>query len=212
MLDEWVQTFVVLFVVVDPVGLAPIFTALTLGSSPTDRRRMAFKGTALAAGILVAVMLLGHHVLRWLGIGLPAFRIAGGVLLFLLAIEMVFARRSGLQSTTAGERQEAEDKADVSVFPLAFPLIAGPGAITTILLMTAGGEGLLTVYLRLSVVLAVVLLVTLASLVFATRIGRLLGETGTHVIARLLGLVLAALAAQFVLDGIQASFAPVPSD
>lgn len=207
MLDEWTRTFVVLFVVIDPLGLAPIFAALTPQDDVTYRKRMALKGTGLAALILFGVMLIGDRILRWLGIGLPAFRIAGGVLLFLLAIDMVFARRSGLQGTTPLEQEEAERKADVSVFPLAFPLIAGPGAITTILLMTAGDSNGITVYGRLFVVLLAVLLLTLASLLLASRIARLLGETGANVISRLLGLVLAALAAQFILDGLQGSLA-----
>lgn len=205
MLEDWVRTFVVLFVVIDPIGLAPIFAALTPRDDATDRKRIAYKGTALAAIILFGVMLTGDHILRWLGIGLPAFRIAGGVLLFLLAIDMVFARRSGLQGTTALEQEAAERKADVSVFPLAFPLIAGPGAITTILLMSAGDSVALTVYGRLFVVLCVVLLLTLASLLLASHVAHVLGETGTNVVSRLLGLVLAALAAQFILDGLQGS-------
>ncbi|MGF1615645.1 MAG: MarC family protein [Gammaproteobacteria bacterium] len=207
MLDEWIHTFVVLFVVIDPIGLAPIFAALTPGDNSSYRKHMALKGAGIAALILFGVMLVGDLVLGWLGIGLPAFRIAGGVLLFLLAIDMVFARRSGLQGTTALEQQEAERSADISVFPLAFPLIAGPGAITTTLLMTAGDADWMMVYIRLFVVLLAVLLLTLASLLLASHIARLLGETGTNVISRLLGLVLAALAAQFVLDGLQASFA-----
>jgi multiple antibiotic resistance protein len=205
MLDEWIRTFVVLFVVIDPVGLAPIFAALTPQDDAACRKRMALKGTGLAALILFGVMLIGDHVLSWLGIGLPAFRIAGGVLLFLLAIDMVFARRSGLQGTTALEQQEAERKADVSVFPLAFPLIAGPGAITTILLMTAGDSNGIIVYARLFVVLLAVLVLTLASLLLASHVAKLLGETGANVVSRLLGLVLAALAAQFILDGLHGS-------
>jgi multiple antibiotic resistance protein len=207
MLDEWIRTFVVLFVVVDPPGLAPLFAVLTPRDDATARKRLALKGTGLAALILFGVMLIGERVLAWLGIGLPAFRIAGGVLLFLLAIEMVFARRSGLQGTTALEHEEAERKAGVSAFPLAFQLIAGPGAITTILLMTAGESDGFIVSARLFVVLFAVLLLTLASLLFASRVARLLGETGANIISRLLGLVLAALAAQFILDGLQGSLA-----
>jgi multiple antibiotic resistance protein len=207
-LNDWMQTFVVLFVVVDPVGLVPIFIGLTAGHDVLYRRRTAFKGTGLAALILFLVMLLGNHLLIWLGIGLPAFRIAGGVLLFLLAIDMVFARQSGLRGTTPQEQEEAEQKTDVSVFPLAFPLIAGPGAITTILLTTVGGAGGPEIYVGLFAVLGLVLLLTLAALLLAGRIGILLGETGANVISRLLGLVLAALAAQFILDGLKASLLP----
>lgn len=207
MLDEWIRTFVVLFVVIDPPGLAPLFAALTPRDDAASRKRMALKGTALATLILFGVMLIGDRVLVWLGIGLPAFRIAGGVLLFLLAIEMVFARRSGLQGTTALEQEEAERKEDVSVFPLAFPLIAGPGAITTVLLMTGGNSEGIMVYGRLFIVLLAVLLLTLTSLLLASRIAKWLGETGANIISRLLGLVLAALAAQFILDGLHGSLA-----
>lgn len=209
LLDEWLKTFVVLVVVVDPIGLAPIFAALTQGGGPTYCKKMAMKGTGLAGVILLVVALTGDAILRWLEIGLPAFRIAGGVLLFLLAIDMVFARQSGLRSTTREEQKEAAHKDDVSVFPLAFPLIAGPGAITTILLTTANGHTGLQVYVGVLSVIALVLLLTLVSLLMAPQIGRLLGETGANVVSRLLGLVLAALAVQFVLDGVHASFPTV---
>jgi multiple antibiotic resistance protein len=140
-----------------------------------------------------------------LGIGLPAFRIAGGVLLFLLAIDMVFARQSGLRSTTIREQREAETKQDISVFPLAFPLIAGPGALTTVLLMSSTAKGAFA-FTGTLVVLLIVLGFTLVSLLYAARILRFLGETGANVISRLFGLVLAALAVQFILDGVRASF------
>lgn len=204
--EEWIRTFVVLFVVVDPIGLAPIFAALTQGGTTTYCRKMALKGTALAALILLVVVATGDAILNWLEVGLPAFRIAGGILLFLLAIDMVFARQSGLRGTTQEEQQEAQRKNDVSVFPLAFPLIAGPGAITIILLTTARGHPDIRLYLSVLSVLAIVLLLTLGSLLMAPHIGRLLGETGANVISRLLGLVLAALAVQFVLDGVHESF------
>jgi multiple antibiotic resistance protein len=201
-LDEWIHTFVVLFVVVDPIGQAPIFVALTQGESALYCRRMAVKGTGIAALILLVVVLVGDTLLQYLGISLPAFRIAGGILLFLLAVDMVFARQSGLRGTTREEELEACQKEDISVFPLAFPLIAGPGAITTILLTTAGNRASFWVYAGLLLALALVLCFTLLSLLLAFGIGRLLGDTGANVISRLLGLILAALATQFVLDGL----------
>lgn len=200
------NTFVALFIVIDPVGLAPLFMALTAGASAALRRRMAINGTLLASGMLLLFYFGGSWLLNALGIGMPAFRIAGGALLFLLAIDMVFARQSGMRSTTVREQREAETKPDISVFPLAFPLIAGPGALTTVLLMSSSARGPLAFGTMLGV-LVVILILTLLALLYASRIMGLLGETGTNVISRLFGLILAALAVQFVLDGIHGSFA-----
>lgn len=204
MLQLFFDTFIVLFVVIDPVGLAPIFAALTHGGSPEYRRRMARRGAFIAALILVVFVFAGAELLRVLGIGMPAFQIAGGILLFLVALDMVFVRQSGIRSTTAREQREAELKADISVFPLAFPLISGPGALTTVLLMSAKygdqPQGMIVV---LAVVL-VVLLLALAALLQAGRIMRLMGETGANVITRLFGVILTALAVQYVLDGLHA--------
>jgi len=200
------ETFIILFVVIDPIGLAPMFAALTHGGSEMYKRRMAVKGTALAALVLFLFVLAGGWLLRALGISLPAFRMAGGVLLFLLAIDMVFARHSGLRSTTASEQEEAEHKKDIAVFPLAIPLIAGPGAITTLLLMTGPGHDSIARLAVVSAVLIGVLLLTLASLLLAGRLMVWLGETGANVVTRVLGIILAALAMQFVLDGVNQAF------
>jgi multiple antibiotic resistance protein len=200
-MDALFSAFVTLLIVVDPIGNAPIFAALTHNMTPAYRRQMAVRGITLAMIILVVFLLIGELLLHTLGIGIPAFRIAGGILLFLLAIDMIFARQSGLRSTTVQEQQEAEHKRDVSVFPLAFPLIAGPGALTTVLLMTSPRPEL-PLLAGLLMVLLLVLAVTLMSLLSADRIMRVLGETGTNVITRLMGLILAALAVQYVLDGI----------
>jgi len=204
-LDLLLNSFVVLLVVVDPVGNAPIFAALTRGLSEVERRGVALRGIALSAAILLVFFLAGNGLLSALGIGIPAFRIAGGSFLFLLAIDMVFARQSGLRSTTASERAEAREREDISIFPLAFPLIAGPGAITTVLLMAAEGGGWQAQGLRLALVVFVLLL-TLGSLLLTARIMRLLGETGANVIDRVLGLLLAAIAVQFVVDGVRGAF------
>ena len=200
------NTFVVLFIVIDPVGLAPMFVALTSGASPAYQRKMAVNGTLLASGMLLVFYFVGDQLLIALGVGIPAFRIAGGVLLFLLAIDMVFARQSGLRSTTIREQREAETKHDISVFPLAFPLISGPGALTSVLLMSSSAKGMFA-FAGTLVVLLLVLGLTMLSLLFAARILQFLGETGTNVISRLLGLILAALAVQFILDGVHGSFA-----
>ena len=203
------NAFITLLVVLDPLGMAPIFVGLTRGRSDAYRREAAIRGTALGAMILFIFALVGQGLLGALGIGVPAFRIGGGALLFLLSLDMVFAHPSGMRRTTAPEQEEAQGREskeyDISVFPLAIPLIAGPGSLTTVLLYTRG-EDALVVAAVLGVLLAVLLLV-LASLLFASRIMRLFGETGANVLSRILGVLLAALAVQFVLDGIRASFA-----
>ncbi|MDX1487674.1 MAG: MarC family protein [Acidiferrobacterales bacterium] len=200
-----INSFVVLFVVIDPIGVALIFYTLTHNIDIRQQRRTALRGVTLATVILLVFFLIGDILLRRLGISIPAMRIAGGSLLFLLAIDMILVRQSGLRSTTRREQQEAEHKEDVSVFPLAFPLIAGPGALTTVLLM-ASSSPRPVIFAGMIVVLLLVLATTLLSLFFASNMMRILGETGTNVISRLLGLILAALAVQYVIDGIKASF------
>ncbi len=206
MLDFFINTFVVLFVVIDPIGVAPMFIALTHGETEEYKRKMAVKGTAIATVILILFVWAGNNLLHALGISLAAFRIAGGALLFLLAIDMLFARHSGLRSTTLRERQEAEHRNDISVFPLAIPLIAGPGALTTVLLMLANGREQPFITAIVLGVLVLVLLITLVTLLFAVHIMRFIGDTGANVISRVLGIVLTALAVQFVLDGISTQF------
>lgn len=206
MLEKMLNMFIVLLVVVDPVGVTPVFGALTRGGGDLHRRRMAVKGTLLAAAILLIFALIGDWLLTTLGITLPAFKIAGGVLLFLIAIDMVFARQSGGRSATGREQEEARHKEDISVFPLAFPLIAGPGALTTILLMVGESHGNPLYFVSMIGVLLVILLLTLVCLLMAGRLMKLLGETGANVMDRLFGVILAALAVQFVMDGLKAGF------
>jgi multiple antibiotic resistance protein len=206
MFNLFVDSLIILLVVVDPLGIAPLFVALTHGETQATRRRIAIRGTFIAGGILVTFALAGDTLLRALGIGMPAFQIAGGALLFLLAVEMVFARHSGVRSTTEREQREAQTKKDISVFPLAIPLIAGPGALTSVLLMVGEQGGDLAVIGTVLAVILVVLLVTLASLMASARIMAFMGETGANVVSRVLGVVLAALAVQFVLNGWQEGF------
>jgi multiple antibiotic resistance protein len=198
------NSFVTLIVVIDPLGLAPVFAALTQGYPEKRKREAAIRGTALGAVILFLFALAGDVLLDALGIGLAAFRIAGGILLFLLALDMVFGRPSGVRSRTVREQEEDSHDQDVSVFPLAIPLLAGPGAITTVLLYT-GGRNVAELAVFAGVLL-VVLLLTLASLLLASRVMRIFGETGANVFSRVLGVLIAALAVQFVLDGIGQSF------
>lgn len=200
-MEPLLNTFAVLFIVIDPIGVAAVFAALSHQHSEPMRRHMAINGTLLATTILLIFFIFGDALLKLLGIGLPAFRIAGGALLFLLAIDMVVVRQSGLRSTTSREQHEAEQKADVSVFPLAFPLIAGPGAMTTVLLMSAQSSG--TAALGVAAMILVVMALMLICLLFAARISHRLGETGANVISRLLGLILAALAMQYIIDGVR---------
>lgn len=199
------NSFVTLLVVVDPPGLAPIFAALTHGYTSKRKREAAVRGTFIGAGILLVFAFVGDGLLGALGISLAAFRIAGGILLFILALDMVFASPRGLRSRTAREQEEDEYNQDITVFPLAIPLLAGPGAIATVLLYTGGREPAeLALFV---VVLLAVLALTLVSLLLAPRITSLMGETGSNVLSRVLGVVVAALAVQFILDGINASIA-----
>ena len=204
MFDLFLDTLIIMFVVIDPLGIAPVFAALTHGDSQADKRRTAIRGTLIAGGILLVFVLAGDALLRVLGIGMPAFQISGGVLLFLLAVDMVFARHSGLRSTTEREQNEAKTKKDISVFPLAIPLIAGPGALTTVLLKVGEQGDDVRVIGTLLLVLFIVLLTTLISLFFSARIMHIIGETGANVVSRVFGVILAALAIQYVLDGWQA--------
>ncbi len=205
MLEFVFNSFVTLLVVVDPLGLAPIFAALTKGYPEKRKRETAIRGTVLGAAILFLFALAGNELLGALGISIPAFRIAGGILLFLLALDMIFASPTGLRSRTVREQEEESYEQDISVFPLAIPLLAGPGAITTVLLYT--GERSASELAAFVAVLLAILLLTLAALLLAPHIMRLFGETGANVLSRVLGVLLAALAVQFVLDGIGASLA-----
>lgn len=205
-LEQLIPIFITFLIVIDPIGVAPVFSALTRGGSDTYRRRMAFKGTGIASAIMLLFVFTGDALLRFLGISLAAFRISGGALLFLLAIDMVFARPSGLRSATVREQEEAQYKEDISVFPLAFPLLAGPGTLTTILLTISGlrHDEQPLLFLGLLGILLTIQLLTLLTLLLAPQLMKLLGETGANVIDRLLGLILAALAVQFMLEGLRA--------
>ncbi len=197
------DVFLTFLVVIDPIGLVPMFGALTAGTSREYRRQMAVKGVLIAALVLLFFAIMGFALLHVLGIGLAAFRIAGGALLFLLAIDMVFARHSGLRSTTARETQEARARADISVFPLAIPLIAGPGAMTTLLLMLQAAHGRPGAVAAVLGILGLVLALALGVLLLSGRILAWMGETGANVVTRLLGVLLTALAVQFILTGIR---------
>ena len=194
-LTEAITAFTALFVVIDPIGLAPIFVAMTAGLAPQLRRAIAIRACVIAAGLLIAFALLGESILTFLGISMPAFRIAGGLLLFLTALEMLFEKRQPKR-----EGRADEPTSDPSVFPLALPLIAGPGAIATMILLTDNASTLGSV--QAIGVMLVVIAVVFGFFLLATPLERLLGHTGTNVVTRLLGMLLAALSVQFVLDGL----------
>lgn len=195
---EFITAFVTLFVVVDPIGLVPLFLALTQGMSAQMRRTVGIRALVIAAILLTAFGLFGDALLRGIGISMPAFRIAGGVLLFLTALDMLFERR-----TQRREGQSAEPHApDPSVFPLATPLLAGPGAMATMILLAGAGTGGLHMAAVLAVMAAVLACVFVLFLL-STPLERALGRTGTMVVTRLLGMLLAALAVQFILDGLR---------
>ncbi len=207
MFEQVIKFFVVFFVVVEPLSLAPVFASLTEGASDAYKRKMSLKAALVAAGILLLFALTGAAFLRIMGISIDAFRIFGGLLLFLMALEMVFARESGTR-TSSDEQAESKRRADISVFPLAFPLLAGPGALTTILLWF--GPVLVTeqpvLFSGLIAAAFAVLAVALLMMRLAGPIMRIMGVTGANVTNRLLGVVLGALAVQFVLDGVRAAF------
>ena len=206
MLEQPLKFFVVFFVVVDPIALIPLFSRLTQGASVAYRRRMAAKAVVVAAGILLLFALGGAAFLRVMGISLEAFRIFGGLLLFLLALEMVFARESGTR-TSSDEQAESRRRADISVFPLAFPFIAGPGALATILLWFGPINIDTLQFLGLSAGVALVLAISLGVMWLAEPLMRVMGVTGANVAGRLLGVVLGALAVQFIIDGLRNTFA-----
>jgi multiple antibiotic resistance protein len=207
MLEQPLKFFVVFFVVVEPISLIPLFTGLTAGATRHYKRRMALKAVGVSAVILLLFALGGAAFLKLMGISLEAFRIFGGLLLFLLALEMVFARESGTR-TSSSEAAESRRRADISVFPLAFPFIAGPGALATILLwfgpLHLAGQAALFVTLLAAV--ALVLAIALVLMLLADPLMRVIGVTGANVAARLLGVILGALAVQFVLDGLRQAF------
>lgn len=204
MIELFVSALVTFLVVIDPPGCAPIFASVTAAATPQHRRAMAVRAVGIAAGILLFFALLGEELLAALGISLSAFRIAGGILLFLIAVDMVFEKRTERRESRA-EEVSAREVDDVSVFPMAIPMIAGPGSIASIMLLMARGDGLVESLVVLGA-LAATLLLTLLCLLLAGPLMRLLGHRMEAMITRLLGVILAALAAQFVIDGIERSF------
>ncbi|SNS60074.1 multiple antibiotic resistance protein [Sphingomonas laterariae] len=204
MIELFVSAFVTFFVVIDPPGCAPIFASLTSGAAPAHRRAMAIRAVGVAAIILLVFALFGEDFLRALGVSLDAFRIAGGIMLFLIALEMVFEKRTQRREDRA-EKVKAEHVEDVSIFPMAIPMIAGPGSIASVMLAVGKSDGWQEGLIVLAA-MASILLLTLGALLASGSIMRFVSQNVETVITRLLGVILAALAAQFVINGIHGSF------
>ncbi|ALR20255.1 MULTISPECIES: MarC family protein [Sphingobium] len=205
MSELFLSAFVTLFVVIDPPGCAPIYASLTTGASAAQRRSMAIRAVGIAAAILLIFALWGKQLLHILGIELDSFRIAGGIMLFMIAMDMVFEKRTERRESRAQKVAETPQVEDVSVFPMAMPMIAGPGSIATVMLMMSRAEGMTERLVVLGAV-GLTLALMLGSLLAAGPIMALLGQKIEAVITRLLGVLLAALAAQFVIDGLKSSF------
>ena len=195
----FITAFTTMFVVIDPFGTTPIFVALTQDLDAATRRKIAIRSCVTAVFILIAFAAFGEAVLGFVGISMPAFRVAGGALLFLTALDMLFERRTKRREN----RAEEEERPDPSVFPLAIPLIAGPGSIATIILLAGQNPGIQGIAAACAVMLAVMVVVFVFFLL-GGLIARILGKTGLNVLTRLLGMLLAALSVQFILDGLKA--------
>ncbi len=205
MSELFISALVTFFVVIDPPGCAPIFASLTAGSPAAHRRTMAIRSTLVATGILFFFAALGEKLLSSMGISLDAFRIAGGIMLFMIAVDMVFEKRTERRNTRAEDVKSHPEHEDISVFPMAIPMIAGPGSIASVMLLMAQAKGMensLTVLGALSLVMLILLIL----LLMAGPVMKVLGYKMEAMITRILGVVLAALAAQYVIDGVKAAF------
>jgi multiple antibiotic resistance protein len=204
MIELYLSALVTFFVVIDPPGCAPIYAGLTHGATPAHRRSMAIRAVVVAAIILFVFAAVGEAMLHALGVSLSAFRIAGGIMLFLIALEMVFEKRTERREDRAAKVAQTPEVEDVSIFPMAMPMIAGPGSIASVMLMMSRNHGLEKVAAVLAA-LATILALTLVALLAAGPLMRLLGARIEAVITRILGVLLGALAVQFVIDGIRIS-------
>jgi multiple antibiotic resistance protein len=203
-IELYISSLITFFVVIDPPGCAPIYAGLTTGADAQQRRSMALRAVLVAAAILLVFALFGEALLNGLGINLASFRIAGGIMLFLIALEMVFEKRTERREDRAAKVAATPEVEDVSIFPMAMPMIAGPGSIASVMLLMGRAKGLEPSLIVLGA-LATILLLTLLALLAAGPIMRVLGAKIEAVITRLLGVLLAALAVQFVIDGVRIS-------
>ncbi|WP_422344795.1 MarC family protein [Parasphingorhabdus sp.] len=205
MTELFISAFITFFVVIDPPGCSPIYASLTGNASAKQRRIMAIRAVVVAAIILAVFAAFGEQLLGALGISLDSFRIAGGIMLFIIALEMVFEKRTQRREDRAQDIIDQPEIEDVSIFPMAMPMIAGPGSIAAVMLLMARHEGLESTLVILGA-LGAVLLLTLLGLLLAGPMMRILGHKVEQVITRVLGVLLGALAVQFVVDGLRASF------
>ena len=205
MIELFGSALVTFLVIIDPPGCAPIFASLTSGTSAAHRRAMAIRSSLIAWAILMFFALLGRPLLSWLGISLASFRIAGGIMLFIIALDMVFERRTARRESRAHSIEGTPEAEDISVFPMAIPMITGPGSIASAMLWVSRAEDLTHVAVVLAAI-TVVILITMATLLAAGPLMRLIGEKMEAMITRILGVILAALAAQFIVDGLKQSF------
>jgi len=201
--EALLSAFVILLVTIDPIGLLPIFLTLTFGMSDVQRRRVATLAVLIALCVLLFFAIAGEAFLRLLGIGIPALQIAGGLLLFWIAFEMVFERRGDRKQETANVAVSEDHIVNIAAFPLAIPLIAGPGSITASVLLTTKFDGAASGVAIVAALQAAVLMLTFLCFLLAGRLAQLLGKTGSVVLTRLLGIVLAALAVQTVITGVE---------
>ena len=205
MIELFTTAFITLVVIIDPPGCAPIFASLTSATPAAHRRSMAIRSTTVAWFILIFFALLGEPLLGTLGISLSAFRLAGGIMLFIIALEMVFEKRTERSEARAQEIEGTPEAEDIAVFPMAIPMIAGPGSIATIMLLSARANGLVEGAVVLGA-MTLVLVLTLVALLAAGPLMKLIGAKLEAMITRILGVILAALAAQFIVDGLKESF------
>ena len=205
MMELFGSALVTFLVIIDPPGCAPIFASLTRGTTAQHRRAMAVRSSLIAWAILMFFALLGRPMLEALGISLASFRIAGGIMLFFIALDMVFERRTERREKRAEEIEGTPEAEDVSVFPMAIPMIAGPGSIASAMLWVSRAESSVEVAVVLAAITAVILLTVLA-LLAAGPLMRIVGERIEAMITRILGVILAALATQFIVDGLKQSF------
>jgi multiple antibiotic resistance protein len=199
------SALITFLVIIDPPGCAPIFAGLTRGTSLAHRRAMAIRSSLIAWAILMFFALLGRPMLQWLGISLASFRIAGGIMLFFIAMDMVFERRTQRREERAQSIEGTAQAEDISVFPMAMPMITGPGSIASAMLWVSRAETPLHVAVVLAAI-TVVILIVMVTLLASGPLMRLIGDKVEAAITRILGVILAALAAQFVIDGLKQSF------
>lgn len=206
MFEPLIKTFITLFVIIDPVAVVPLYIKLTHGASLEYKKKVALKSTIIATIILLSFAWIGETLLDSLGISNGALSIAGGLLLLITAMDMVLVKDTGIRSTTSDENEEADKRDDVSVFPLAIPMISGPGALTSVIIQMKNAGGHFWAEMGIVLVIIIVLLITYYSMRAATFLSRLLGVTGTNVVTRVFGIILAALSIQLMISGLQQCF------